>query len=224
MPVEPSKPPLKGRVNKAGKFETRRQQLAAAAIATMGEFGYANTSLRDIAAKSDFSLGTLHYYFADKDDLISYCVLGYKRHFINEMNRAIDRAADLATLIEDFINGFVKTVSLDSESHRLWYDIRSQAMFSPAFRPLVFEIDRSLLAMINHLTERVRAFTGAAMQIPVSSVYWALDGMFQYFLLARLDGIKDCDSEYKRYLTVFFKHLLHTMQARKGADEEGLHE
>ncbi len=166
LPIEPRKTPPNNRARKPDKFEIRRQQLAAATLAAMGEFGYANTSLRDIAAKSGFSLGTLHYYFADKDDLISYCVLDYKRHFIDEMNRAIDSAADLAALITDFISGFVKTVSSDSESQRLWYDIRSQAMFSAVFRPLVFEIDQSLLAMISHLTDRAQAFTAAAMPMP----------------------------------------------------------
>ena len=37
------------------KFGERRDQLAAAALATLAEQGYANTSLRDIAQHSQFS-------------------------------------------------------------------------------------------------------------------------------------------------------------------------
>ena len=53
------------------KFAERRAQLAAAALQTLAELGYARTSLRDIAQNSDFSHGVLHYYFSDKEDLIT---------------------------------------------------------------------------------------------------------------------------------------------------------
>ena len=48
------------------KFAERRAQLAAAALQTLAEQGYARTSLRDIAQNSEFSHGVLHYYFSDK--------------------------------------------------------------------------------------------------------------------------------------------------------------
>ncbi len=53
-------------------------QLAAAALQTLSELGYARTSLREIAQNSEFSHGVLHYYFTDKVDLITYCVRQYK--------------------------------------------------------------------------------------------------------------------------------------------------
>lgn len=52
------------------KFAERRAQLAASALQTLSELGYARTSLRDIAQNSEFSHGVLHYYFSDKVDLI----------------------------------------------------------------------------------------------------------------------------------------------------------
>ena len=60
------------------KVAQRRSELAAAALKTLSELGYARTSLRDIAANSEFSHGVLHYYFRDKVDLITYCVREYK--------------------------------------------------------------------------------------------------------------------------------------------------
>ena len=53
------------------KFEARRAELADAALATLGELGYARTSLREIAQKTEFSHGVLHYYFRDKNELIT---------------------------------------------------------------------------------------------------------------------------------------------------------
>jgi len=60
------------------KFAERRAQLAASALQTLSELGYARTSLRDIAQNSEFSHGVLHYYFNDKVDLIIESVKQYK--------------------------------------------------------------------------------------------------------------------------------------------------
>jgi AcrR family transcriptional regulator len=60
------------------KFAERRARLAASALQTLSELGYARTSLRDIAQNSEFSHGVLHYYFSDKVDLIIQSVKQYK--------------------------------------------------------------------------------------------------------------------------------------------------
>ena len=60
------------------KYDERRTQLAISALATLGELGYARTSLREIAQNSEFSHGVVHYYFADKLELITHCVRYYK--------------------------------------------------------------------------------------------------------------------------------------------------
>ena len=65
----------RGRVD---KFSARRIELAEAALETLAELGYARTSLREIAQKSEFTHGVLHYYFSDKVDLICCCVRHYK--------------------------------------------------------------------------------------------------------------------------------------------------
>ena len=62
----------------ADKYDERRNQLAESALQTLGELGYARTSLREIANNSEFSHGVVHYYFQDKLELIVYCVRYYK--------------------------------------------------------------------------------------------------------------------------------------------------
>ena len=60
------------------KADARREQLAESVLTTLGELGYAKTSLREIAQNSPFSHGVLHYYFDNKIELIIYCVRYYK--------------------------------------------------------------------------------------------------------------------------------------------------
>src|SRR5665213_1626249 len=74
-PMRPSDRVERARVD---KFSARRIELAEAALETLAELGYARTSLREIAQKSEFTHGVLHYYFSDKVDLICCCVRHYK--------------------------------------------------------------------------------------------------------------------------------------------------
>jgi hypothetical protein len=59
-------PPTRSREE---KYDERRNQLAESALATLGELGYARTSLREIAQNAEFSHGVVHYYFANKKQL-----------------------------------------------------------------------------------------------------------------------------------------------------------
>src|SRR5260221_10692477 len=74
------------------KFAERRAQLAASALQTLSELGYARTSLRDIAQNSEFSHGVLHYYFSDKVDLIMQCVKQYKAECVKRYDEIVATA------------------------------------------------------------------------------------------------------------------------------------
>src|ERR1700735_5262158 len=89
------------------KFAERRDELAAAARQTLAELGYANTSLRDIAQNSAFSHGVLHYYFADKFELITYCVRQYKAECVTRY----DVKVTTATTAEELRAGFGAAVA-----------------------------------------------------------------------------------------------------------------
>ena len=59
------------RLTREEKVDARRDQLAESALVTLGELGYAKTSLREIAQNSPFSHGVVHYYFDNKIELIT---------------------------------------------------------------------------------------------------------------------------------------------------------
>ena len=74
------------------KFAERRAQLADAALQTLAELGYARTSLREIAQNSQFSHGVLHYYFSDKEDLITHCVRQYEAACVTRYDEIVATA------------------------------------------------------------------------------------------------------------------------------------
>src|ERR1700678_3166987 len=136
------------------KFTERRDQLAEAARQTLAELGYANTSLRDIAQNSDFSHGVLHYYFADKFELITYCVRQYKAECVKRYDSIVATAVGADQLRRGFGAAMAATLVEDAALHRLWDDLRNQSLFDQKFRADVTDIDRSLEPMIWRIVDK----------------------------------------------------------------------
>ena len=170
------------------KFAARRSELAAAALKTLAERGYASTGLRDIAQNSEFSHGVLHYYFADKTDLITYCVREYKTECATRYDEVVATSATADELAAGFLRKLTETLVDDAPLHRLWYDLRNQSMFEPAFRADVAEIDLLLERMIWRIATRYAELAGLAPQIPSAAMYAVFDGLFQQALLRQLAG------------------------------------
>ncbi|MDT7614156.1 MAG: hypothetical protein QOF00_1603 [Pseudonocardiales bacterium] len=171
------------------KFEERRRELADAALHTLSTLGYARTSLREIAQNSSFSHGVLHYYFRDKVDLIMYCVRQYKAVCVQRYDRIVATARTPEGLAQGFADGLVATLVADDAMHRLWYDLRSQALFEESFREDVLEIDATLERMIWRIVSRYSELTGVAVLTSESMTYAMFDGLFQQALLRRLAGV-----------------------------------
>ena len=170
------------------KFTERRAQLTASALQTLSELGYARTSLREIAQKSPFSHGVFHYYFSDKTDLICCCVRHYKAKCVTRYDRVTSTARSREELMEGFLDKLGETLRDEGRMHRLWYDLRAQALFEEAFRNDVVEIDGSLERMIWRIVSRYAELGGTRPALSSSVLYALFDGLFQSALLKHLSG------------------------------------
>jgi AcrR family transcriptional regulator len=170
------------------KFAERREQLAAAALATLAERGYANTSLRDIAEHSEFSHGVLHYYFEDKFELIAFCVRQYKAECVKRYDAIVATATAAEELRAGFGAAMTGTLRDDAALHRLWYDLRNQSLFEERFRPDAADIDQALERMIWRVVTRYAELDGRALAVTPALAYALFDGIFQHALLRHLGG------------------------------------
>jgi AcrR family transcriptional regulator len=170
------------------KVAARRSELAAAALKTLSELGYARTSLREIAQNSEFSHGVLHYYFRDKVDLITYCVQEYNAQCVTRYDSVVATAATADELAEGFLRKLGETLIDDAHLHRLWYDLRGQSMFEPTFRDDVAAIDASLERMIWRIVTRYAELTDRRPIAGSATLYAVVDGLFQQALLRQLAG------------------------------------
>ncbi|MFV0681190.1 TetR/AcrR family transcriptional regulator [Ottowia sp.] len=170
------------------KFAARRAELSEAALTTLAALGYARTSLREIAQNSAFSHGVLHYYFSDKVDLIVCSVRQYKARCVTRYDQVTVEAQSYDELLTGFLDGLADTLRREAPMHRLWYDLRAQALFEEAFRGDVMDIDQSLESMIWRVISRFAELTGTSHGLSPRAAYALFDGLFQQALLRHLSG------------------------------------
>ncbi|WP_327118085.1 TetR/AcrR family transcriptional regulator [Nocardia sp. NBC_01730] len=170
------------------KFGERRAQLAATALHTLAELGYARTSLREIAQNSEFSHGVLHYYFSDKNDLITHAVRQYEVICVTRYDEVVAAAQTSEELRNGFAAAMAATLDADAHLHRLWYDLRNQSLFEESFRDDVLEIDQRREDMIWRVVSRYTELADAIPTVSSGIAYAVFDGMFQQALLRKLGG------------------------------------
>jgi len=181
-------PSARSRRPPVDKYDDRRNELAESALMTLGELGYARTSLRDIASNSPFSHGVLHYYFADKLELVLYSVRYYKQRCITRYDGVLATATTDQELLHGFAARLAETIVEETPMHRLWYDLRVESMFDDRLREVVLEIDAALEELIWRVVTRYAELAGRDVALDPTSAYSVLDGLFQAAVLAHVTG------------------------------------
>jgi len=87
-------------------------------------------------------------------------------------------------LLDAFAAKLVETLRDEAPMHRLWYDLRTQSMFTDALRDAVTMIDRTLEEMIWRVVGRYAELAGRSVVTTSDTAYGLLDGVFQQALLA----------------------------------------
>jgi AcrR family transcriptional regulator len=193
------------------RVETRNE-LASHAIKALSQLGYARTGMRDIAQQSDRSVGALTYYFDDKVDLICYCVRIYKEGFIAEIDLAINQGRMQGSVIQSVAKAFAQAVALNAETHRLWYDIRSQSLYESNFREIVKDIEENLILLVSRIFDN-----NCMSSSELRANYFILDGLFRMALQEQLDGQTEPAAELEQQIVAIlssakFREPMHALQ------------
>lgn len=101
-------------------------EILALSFNYLTEHGLENTSMRDLANETGMSLGSIYYWFEDKEDFIINSV---KYGLMKSSAKIFSEASEQITNFEHFITRVMKVVKTEQRSLRLVY----QAATSPAF-------------------------------------------------------------------------------------------
>jgi TetR/AcrR family transcriptional regulator, fatty acid metabolism regulator protein len=89
--------------SKSDIINLRRNQLIKAAYKVVGEKGYYDFTIRDIAQEAGMSTGLVHYYFKNKEDLLLSLLKEMNKNIVDMLNRAISKTKDPREKLNIFI-------------------------------------------------------------------------------------------------------------------------
>ena len=189
----------------AQKHANKKTALVDAALATLSRLGYSQTNLRMIASDAGVSLGTIHYYFEDKDELLRLCVARIKDDFSNLIRNVFGSVGEGGDIGEQLAEALADTIEDNGATHRLWYDLRTQAMFVDTFRDEVARIEQEMSALLEGYFKQV-----GASHLDGKLVYLQLDAIFRHWLVKALTETSEWRAPFKQE---FLKVLNSAMMA-----------
>ena len=182
---KPAEKPATQRTRAPKKSALKKQELLQHALLLLAENGFAALNLRDLASRAGMSLGLIHYYFSDKQALLTEALQLYKSGFIAQLHTALLQADDADQLINTAVQVFTAIATEPQSLHRLWYDLKAQAMFDTAFREVLHQTEQQLIDLCAAFLSKLNHLRGSSSPSPLSALdlYLLLDSHLQYAML-----------------------------------------
>lgn len=119
----------------------RRHDLAVAALHTWSEYGYSHVSVRNIARRTRFSHGMVHYYFRSKDALVAECVRMIQESHI--FGADVSAAGDVPAVSRIVADAICDSLRTHRRLHRIRFDLRNQSQFERELRGYALEVEHA---------------------------------------------------------------------------------
>jgi len=120
--------------------ERRRREILQAACGAIGERGYAAVRISDIAARARTSTGTVHYYFANKQDVLHQAL---RFAFEQSLARQLEEMGALSSARDRLIRLIELNLPEDPEVVEewvVWMEFWIEALHRPELRPVNEEL------------------------------------------------------------------------------------
>jgi AcrR family transcriptional regulator len=112
--------------NKSDIINLRRNQLTKAAYKVVGQKGYYDFTIRDIAREAGMSTGLVHYYFKNKEELLLHLLKEINKNILGSLNRSISKAEDPKEKLNIFMKQAFDLVTSEKDYSYLVIDFWSQ--------------------------------------------------------------------------------------------------
>jgi AcrR family transcriptional regulator len=167
--------------------EQRRREILQAAGAAIAERGYAAVRISDIASRAKTSTGTVHYYFATKEDVLHQAL---RFAFEQSIERLLAELAPIQSPRERLIRLIELELPEEPEVRQewiVWMEFWIEALHRPKLRPVNEELYgqwRGMVADIIEAGQRIGEFESAIDAGDLANEFVALvDGLTIQVLL-----------------------------------------
>jgi len=144
-------------VTRSPNQETRRREIVVAAAKLVSIEGLGACTIRRIADTTALTKSTIHYYFADAEELTDLVVVEVVSHFAKACRRAVaglNRDDAVATLTRVFLG---REPSVTIGESLLWYEYSIQSIFQNRTAGLALTYDLVTEVVIDAVGDEAQA-------------------------------------------------------------------
>jgi len=128
----------------------KRDRILHAAETCMKERGLGALNIRDVAREAGVSLGSVHYYFSGKDQILMEIFEGFVRR-VSRATLARVPGADPRQVIADFLEGFFTELEREPYTCQLFLDLWQHVNRQEASRQLMASYYRNALEFLTRM-------------------------------------------------------------------------
>lgn len=128
----------------------KRERILRAAESCLKARGLDALNIRDVAREAGVSLGSVHYYFSGKDQILMEIFQGFVRR-VSQATLARVPGADPRQVMADFLDGFFAELEREPYTSRLFLDLWQHVNRQDASRRLMESYYRGALAFLTGL-------------------------------------------------------------------------
>jgi len=186
--------------------EEKKIRILEALNQCLQEKPFDKTSIRDIAGVAGVNHGLLHYYFKNKEDIltqyISYVIDHYKSMFNGWLSDIEPQSISEKELIEKFFSFMNSRITLNKNLSKVFIEIWEIAAYNANIRSILQQTYREWIDTLGQMLNMVAKNEAAARQISIATVAF-LEGMALFSIILEPDTF-----DFNQVLTGFQKKII----------------
>ncbi len=189
--------------------EEKKIQILEALNQCLHEKPFDKTSIKDIARVAGVNHGLLHYYFKNKEDIltqyIEYVIDHYKSLFNDWMISQQTQNIGGKKLVEDFF-GFMNTrITLNKKLSKVFIEIWAIAAYNADIRTILQQAYQEWISALSEMLNTATNDPAAAWKTSAATVAF-LEGMALFSIILTPDTF-----DFNQVLTGFQKKIIETL-------------
>lgn len=193
---------------RAARTSSRRRQLLDAAVKVMGQKGFHQMSMQDLAAEANVSVGLIYKYFGGKEDLLLATIVRIQDAFRDQLAPVMEAAGDdVVAQLSAGIRRYIEIVNENLDAVVLTY--RESRTLDAAGRAQIKELEIATAAPLRSAIEAGIA-DGTFVDVDVDLV------VFDIMLLAHGWALKQWhfgpNYSLDDYIRLQTRHVLATLR------------
>lgn len=156
--------------------QQKRDKVVEAAYKVMAEKGYEKASIKDIANKAGITPGLIHYYFRNKEEILTDLLLASSQQYTQDMQR-LQSSVPSQYLAKAALNEPKERVEGQPDWYKLRYELFAVGLRNPQISDSVNALLENARTGIEKILHKVAGSTGEEAASVAAIMLACFDGL-----------------------------------------------